>query len=118
MLLIRSLIEIIKPVLTVTSFTLFTVAQRIEDNGSTLIKVVEEMFGSGVIADAITYRKASILKYVEAMTFFQRYARCLLRTVYIKETNMVDESVNENESISNFEVEWLAKMKTISSVLY
>lgn len=90
-------------------YVIYEVAQRIEDNGSTLIKVVEEMFGSGVIADAITYRKASILKYVEAMTFFQRYARCLLRTVYIKETNMVDESVNEHENINNFELEWLAK---------
>lgn len=82
------------------------VAKSIEDNGPNLIKVVEVLFSHGVVASAITYKKAAVLKYIEAMSFFQKYIRRAINNTYVLELASLDGSVGA-DSLSAGEVKWL-----------
>lgn len=86
---------------------LYFTALRIEENAPLVIKLVEKMFENGLIAGAITYRKASLLKYVEAISFFQRYARKLIHYTYILETASVGDSNSLIDALNEGEVNWL-----------
>lgn len=85
----------------------YDVANRIEENSQTVIKLVEAMFSNGMVAGAITYRKASLLKYIEAMTFFQKYVRKLVHQTYILECNAVSDSSAAGGSLTEGEINWL-----------
>ena len=84
----------------------YEVANRVDENSQMLIKVAETMFSSGMVAGAITYRKASLLKYIEAISFFQKYARKLLLHTYILETSAVSEDAM-GVRLTEGEVKWL-----------
>lgn len=84
----------------------YEIAKRIEENGPLLLKVVDEMFSTGMIASAITYRKASVLKYIEATSFFQIYTRKLLSQAYALETAAVGAS-DLAQALSPGEAKWL-----------
>lgn len=84
----------------------YEVANRVDENSQMLIKVAETMFSTGMVAGAITYRKASLLKYIEAISFFQKYARKLLLHTYILETSAVAEDAM-GVRLTEGEVKWL-----------
>lgn len=85
----------------------FEVAKRLEENSDNLLKVVDVIFEGGMISSAITYKKASLLQYIEAMSFFQKYARKMLHLAYMAETAAVDSSVDVGAQLTDGEMVWL-----------
>ena len=85
----------------------FEVANRIDENLPTVIKAVEAMFENGLIASAITYRKASLLKYIESISFFQKYVRKLVHQTYVLECGALGDASSVGSSLTEGEVNWL-----------
>lgn len=84
----------------------YEVATRIEENIPAVIKAVELLFSNGLLASSITYRKASLLKYVESISFFQKYVRKLIHQTYVLECGSLS-SDSVGTALTEGEVKWL-----------
>lgn len=90
--------------IVVTDLTL----QRALDNLPVVEKLVERHFADEVFRDAMTYLRANVIQYVEALSFATRYATKLLNWVTWAESAAVDNfSRTSGNPLKPAEVEWL-----------
>jgi len=72
-----------------------------------LEKLVEECFAKDVVKEAITYRKASILKYTEVMSFALHYTVRMALRIIAAETNAAAGGSDEDATLSAAERQFL-----------
>jgi hypothetical protein len=63
----------------------------VEKNESVANKLTDAIFSDDIITSSMTYRKANMLQYIEALSFFQRYSRKLLLWIYTLETATIND---------------------------
>lgn len=84
------------------------VLKRAGDNLALIETLVDHMFSADITREALSYKKATVLQYIDSINLLLRYSRKLLRWTYVIETNKVkgDLSVVGGE-ITPAEQQWL-----------
>lgn len=70
-------------------------AQAVED-------LIKKTYSEDVAAAGITYLKAQLLQYVEALSFFNKYARAVLNHLYVVESaTFVEETDQQHQAVED-----------------
>lgn len=84
------------------------VTKRLSDNMHVIERAVNSVFADDIVAAGLTFRKASLLQYIEYIAFFLTYSRKALLWTYIAETSMIDMKPGViSKELSKGEMEWL-----------
>lgn len=70
------------------------VLKRAVDNLTLCEALVDKMFSADITRDALSYRKANLLQYIDSIKFLIKYSRKLLHWTYVVETNKVQGSLD------------------------
>lgn len=69
--------------------------------------LIDKSFGDDIIGQGLTYYKANLLQYIEAVNFVSRFSRRLLNFVYVAETAEYENQEAIEEAISPADAEWV-----------
>ena len=84
------------------------VLKRSQENLGVIERMIEKNFAQDIMRDGMTYMKANILQYLEAITFLSKYSRKVLLWTHAAETNVIEKRNDRiGKEMTPAERDWL-----------
>ncbi|WP_144106604.1 hypothetical protein [Paraburkholderia sp. BCC1886] len=68
---------------------------------------VMKSYNEEVVSQALTYQKANILQFIEAVAFVSRYSRKLLNFIFVNETRATAPDSVQKDALTPYEIKWI-----------
>lgn len=81
--------------------------QVVNTNLASVAEMIERTYDEDIIAQGLTYKKAVLLQYVEAVSFVSRFSRRLLNYIYVTETAEYGGDTKLEDSLTPADIEWI-----------
>jgi hypothetical protein len=82
--------------------------KNILENLQDVEDLAKRAFNNEIAGGGLTYMKANVLQFVEALAFVSKFSRKFLNYAYVCETAEIDSNTSVAESLTPAELDWLA----------